>query len=116
MPAMAWPSGSTPRRAGFSFNVPSRLCPVKDVFEEIAGAGGVRIDESKAVEIGVIDDHPAYATPTEDGDFCLYFAPNERSGPNGGVCFPEAVEPGDIRLAPEFGHEGGFVFGRVGSD
>jgi hypothetical protein len=81
---------------------------VQDVFHGLVG-----IDASKAVEIGVIDDHTAYAAPSEDGSFCLYFAPGERSGPSGDVCVRDPVQPGQIALAPLFGHDGGFVFGRV---
>ena len=85
---------------------------VQEVFHELDG-----VNASKAVEIGVIDEHPAYAAPKEDGSFCLYFAPNagsvQRSGPSGSVCVPDPVQPGQIALAPMFGHDGGFVFGRV---
>jgi hypothetical protein len=85
---------------------------VQDIFD---GLGGV--DASKAIEIGVIDEHPAYAAPREDGAFCLYFAPNagsvQRSGPSGSACILDPVQSGQIALAPQFGHDGGFVFGRV---
>jgi hypothetical protein len=81
---------------------------------------GVNVDVSHAVRIGVIDDHPAYAAPTADGGYCLYFAPSpgrvQRSGPSGGTCTVVGeVGEGEIALAPQFGHDRGFVFGRVGS-
>lgn len=84
---------------------------VKDRFSEI----GPGVDASKAVEIGEIDDHAAYAAPTEDGGFCLLFASNPaRSGPNGSACIQDPVGSGEIGLAAQFGHDGGFVFGRIG--
>ncbi len=86
---------------------------VKETFGELAPG----IDPSRAVEVGVIDDHPAYAAPRDDGSFCFYFAPNagdvQRSGPSGSLCIHEPVQPGQIALAPLFGHDGAFVFGRV---
>jgi hypothetical protein len=85
---------------------------VKDRFLEL----GQGVDPSKAVEIGVIDEHAAYAAPTKNGGFCLYFAPNPRSGPTGGACITEPVEPREIAIAYEIGHDGGFLFGRVGAD
>jgi hypothetical protein len=89
---------------------------VKGIFNELnEGDGEPRIDASRAVEIGEIDDHAAYAAPTEDGGFCFYFAPNPRSGPSGTACILDAVEPNEIVLAPQLGHDGGFVFGRVGA-
>jgi len=87
---------------------------VKGTFEGLDGA-----DASKAVRIGVIDDHPAYAAPTEDGGFCLYFAPNpghvQRSGPSGNYCLPGAGAD-EIAIDVSIGHDGGFVFGRVGPE
>jgi hypothetical protein len=87
--------------------------PVKQIFGEL----GEGVDPSRAVEIGVIDEHPAYAAPSEDGSFCLYFAPNagdvQRSGPAGSLCIQDPVQSGQIALAPLFGHDGAFVFGRV---
>jgi hypothetical protein len=84
-----------------------------DVQRTFAGLGP-EVDESKAIAIGTIDDHPAYAAPTENGGFCLYFAPNPRSGPSGSSCTKDP-RPGEIALNVSIGHDGGFVFGRVGS-
>jgi hypothetical protein len=78
---------------------------------------GADVDVSHAVRIGMIDEHPAYAAPTSDGGYCLYFGPAQRSGPSGGTCTVVGeVGQGEIALAPQLGHDGGFVFGRVGSD
>jgi hypothetical protein len=90
--------------------------PVQEIFDGLNDGSGPAVDASHAVEIGVIDDHVAYAAPTEDGSFCLYFAPNPRSGPTGSACLPDPVEPGDIAFSPLAGHDGVFVFGRVGAD
>jgi hypothetical protein len=84
---------------------------VKQRFDELDVAG---VDASGAVEIGVIDEHAAFAAPTESGGFCLYFAEAERSGPSGSTCFVEPVPQGSIALNLSAGHDGGFVFGRVG--
>lgn len=60
---------------------------------------GPEVDESKAIAIGTIDEHPAYAAPTENGGFCLYFASNpSRSGPNGAVCTTKDPGPTEIAL------------------
>jgi hypothetical protein len=68
----------------------------------------------------VIDEHPAYAAPTAEGGFCLYFAPNpgraQRSGPSGSICTEGDPGPHEITLTPQMGHDGGFAFGRVGTD
>jgi hypothetical protein len=93
---------------------------VKQTFEELnSGPGAPGVDASRAVQIGVIDEHPAYAAPTEDGGFCLYFAPNpgrvQRSGPSGSVCTASDPAPDEIALTPQIGHDGGFAFGRVGT-
>ena len=37
----------------------------------------------------------------------------QRSGPSGGACILDPVEPGQIALAPQFGHDESFLFGRV---
>jgi hypothetical protein len=90
---------------------------VKETFAELDGvAGGPEIDASKAVEIGEIDDHAAYAAPTANGGFCLYFAPNPRSGPSGSQCTVNDAGPGEIVFNVSVGHDGGFVFGRVGTE
>lgn len=90
--------------------------PVRNIFDGLNDGTGPAVDASHAVEIGVIDDHAAYAVPTEDGGFCLYFAPNPRSGPNGTACLLDPVEAGDITFSPLVGHDGIFVFGRVGAE
>ena len=59
---------------------------VKQTLRALPTATGV--DASQAVRIGVIDDHAAYAAPKAGGGFCLYFAANPRSGPNGAMCTP----------------------------
>ena len=90
---------------------------VKSIFDGLEGAG---VDASKAIEIGVIDDHAAYAAPTADGGFCLYFAPNpgaiQRSGPSGSSCLPGGTKSDEIAINVSVGHDGGFVFGRVGAE
>jgi hypothetical protein len=93
---------------------------VKQTFEELnSGPGAPGVDASRAVQIGVIDEHPAYAAPTDGGGFCLYFAPNpgrvQRSGPSGSVCTARDPGPNEIALTPQIGHDGGFAFGRVGT-
>jgi len=85
-----------------------------EVQQTIANEGaGAGVDAAKAVRIGVIDDHAAYAAPTADGGFCLYFASNPRSGPGGSRCFPGAVPPGQLALNVSVGTDGGFAFGRI---
>ena len=88
---------------------------VKDIFSGMDG-NGQEIDASKAVQIGVVDDHPAYAAPTENGGFCLYFAPNPRSGPNGGSCVDHRVAPDEVLFDVIPGNDGTFIFGRVGTE
>jgi hypothetical protein len=56
---------------------------VKKIFAGLNGSSGHEVDAGQAVRIGVIDQHEAYAAPTADRGFCLYFAPNPRSGPTG---------------------------------
>jgi hypothetical protein len=94
---------------------------VKQTFEDLnSGPDAPGVDASRAVQIGVIDEHPAYAAPTAGGGFCLYFAPNpgrvQRSGPSGSVCTASEPGPSEIVFSPQQGHDGGFVFGRVGTD
>lgn len=86
---------------------------VQRSFEHLSTPGH-QIDASKAVAIGVIDEHAAYAAPTADGGFCLYFASNPRSGPTGGSCFRHPVQAGDVAFSVSLGTDGGFVFGRAG--
>jgi hypothetical protein len=70
---------------------PTAPAEVRRIF---AGLSGDRdVDADRAVRIGVIDDHEAYAAPTEDGGFCLYFAPNPRSGPQGITASPAWPTP-----------------------
>jgi hypothetical protein len=93
---------------------------VMQTFEDLnSGPDAPGVDASKAVQIGVIDEHAAYAAPTAGGGFCLYFAPNpgvvQRSGPSGSVCTASEPGPDEIALTPQTGHEGGFAFGRVGT-
>jgi hypothetical protein len=86
---------------------------VKSIFDGLEGTG---VDASKAIRIGVIDDHAAYAAPTSGGGFCLYFAPNQRSGPSGSSCLPGGTKSDEIAINVSVGHDGGFVFGRVGAE
>lgn len=74
------------------------------------------VDGSKAVAIGVIDDHAVYAAPTADGGFCLNFVDNPRSGPSGTTCLAGGARPGEVALDVSIGTDGGFVFGRVGNE
>jgi hypothetical protein len=87
---------------------------VKETFSELDGAPGV--DGSKAIKIGVIDEHAVYAAPAKDGAFCLHFAENPRSGPSGTACVPGRALPGEIALNVSLGTDGGFAFGRVGAE
>ena len=69
----------------------------------------------------MIDDHAAYAAPTADGGFCLYFAPNpgaiQRSGPSGSSCaFRGGTKSDEIAINVSLGDDGGSVFGRVGAE
>jgi hypothetical protein len=82
---------------------------VQQAFERVDG-----VEAGKAVAIGVIDDHAAYAAPTADGGFCLHFADNPRSGPSGQTCVPRGAGPGEVAFAVQLGNDGGFVFGRAG--
>jgi hypothetical protein len=91
--------------------------PVKQTFEDLnSRPDAPGIDASRAVQIGVIDEHAAYAAPSTNGGFCLYFAPDPRSGPSGSACTANNPGPNEIVLAPQWGTDGGFVFGRVGAE
>lgn len=84
------------------------------IFKKLARADGKGIDSAKAVRVGVIDDHVAYAAPTANGGFCLYFAPDPRSGPTGTSCIPRGAHPGEVVFSVMPGTDGGLLFGRVG--
>jgi hypothetical protein len=91
---------------------------VRDIFDQIPDAGRPVVDASKAVEIGEIDDHVAYAAPTSDGGFCVYFAPDPRSGRTGSTCIgadPNGIAQDEIVFSVQLGSDGGFLFGRVGA-
>jgi hypothetical protein len=90
--------------------------PVQDIFDGLNEGNGPAVDASHAVQIGEVDDHAAYAAPTEDGGFCLYFASNPRSGPSGTACLLEPVQPGAVAFSPLAGNDGVLVFGRVGAE
>jgi hypothetical protein len=92
---------------------PTAPAEVRRIF---AGLGGDRdVDADRAVRIGVIDDHEAYAAPTEDGGFCLYFAPNPRSGPTGHHCIHRVAHADEVLFTVLPGHDGILVFGRTGA-
>ena len=82
---------------------------VKGTFERLDG-----VEAGKAVAIGVIDDHAAYAAPAAGGGFCLHFADNPRSGPSGESCVPRGARAGEVAFIVSLGNDGGFVFGRAG--
>jgi hypothetical protein len=82
---------------------------VKGTFERLDG-----VEAGKAVAIGVIDDHAAYAAPAAAGGFCLHFADNPRSGPSGETCVPRGARSGEVAFIVSLGNDGGFVFGRAG--
>jgi hypothetical protein len=89
---------------------------VQQLFQDINDSGDASVDVTRAVRIGVIDDHAAYAAPTADDGFCLVFAAAQRSGPSDSRCTTaalSAVGDGEIALTTEVGSDGGFVFGRV---
>jgi hypothetical protein len=73
------------------------------------------VDADRAVRIGAIDDHEAYAAPTEDGGFCLYFAPNPRSGPTGHYCIPRVAHADEVLFTVLPGTDGILIFGRTGA-
>ena len=87
---------------------------VRQTFAGLDGHGH-SVDSAAAVRIGVIDDHEAYAAPTSGGGFCLYFADNPRSGPQGGSCIARNAAPDEAVFSVLLGSDGGIVFGRVGT-
>jgi hypothetical protein len=87
---------------------------VKKVFTDLNRTGDHRVQPGKAVRIGAVDDHAAYAAPTADGGFCLYYASNPRSGPTGSTCIPRGAGPGEVVFDVLPGSDAMFVFGRVG--
>jgi hypothetical protein len=88
---------------------------VKQIFAGLNGSSGHEVDAGQAVRIGVLDEHEAYAAPTADGGFCLYFAPNPRSGPSGTDCIPRGAGADEAVFSVLAGHDGGLIFGRVGA-
>jgi len=92
---------------------PTAPAEVRRIF---AGLGGDRdVDADRAVRIGTVDDHEAYAAPTEDGGFCLYFAPNPRSGPTGHYCIPRVAHADEVLFTVLPGTDGILIFGRTGA-
>jgi hypothetical protein len=92
---------------------PTAPAEVRRIF---AGLDGDRdVDADRAVRIGTIDDHEAYAAPAEGGGFCLYFAPNPRSGPTGHHCIPRVAHADEVLFTVLPGHDGILVFGRTGA-
>ncbi len=85
---------------------------VKQIFNGMGGS----VDAQSAVRIGVIDDHVAYAAPTDGGGFCFYFDHNPRSGPTGGSCVHREAAPDEAVFTVLPGTDGGLLFGRVGTD
>jgi hypothetical protein len=88
---------------------------VQRIFAGLSGSSGHEVDAGQAVRIGVIDEHDAYAAPTADGGFCLYFAPNPRSGPSGTDCIPRGAGADEAVFSLLVGTDGGLIFGRVGA-
>jgi hypothetical protein len=86
------------------------------IFKKLPRGDGKGIDSAKAVRVGVIDDHVAYAAPTSNGGFCLYFAPDPRSGPTGTSCIPRGAHTGEVVFSVLPGTDGGLLFGRVGEE
>jgi len=88
---------------------------VQRIFSGLDAHGG-SVDAAKAVRIGVIDSHVAYAAPTSNGGFCLYFGKNpQRSGPSGGTCIQRGAAPGEAVFSVLMGNDGDLLFGRVGN-
>lgn len=88
---------------------------VKRIFAGLDGHGHT-VDAAKAVRIGVIDSHVAYAAPTSHGGFCLYFGQNpRRSGPTGGTCIRRGAASDEAVFSVLPGTDGGVLFGRVGT-
>lgn len=80
-------------------------------------ANGSSVDTAKAVQIGVIDSHVAYAAPTSNGGFCLYYGKNpQRSGPAGGSCIQRGATSGEAVFSVLMGTDGDLLFGRVGNN
>jgi hypothetical protein len=86
------------------------------IFKKLPRGDGKGIDSAKAVSVGAIDDHVAYAAPTSNGGFCLYFAPDPPSGPTGTSCIPRGAHPGEVVFSVLPGTDGGLLFGRVGDE
>jgi hypothetical protein len=86
------------------------------IFKKLQRGNAEGIDSAKAVRVGVIDNHVAYAAPTANGGFCLYFAPDPRSGPTGTSCIPRGADPGEVVFSVLPGSDGGLLFGRVGDE
>jgi hypothetical protein len=84
------------------------------IFAGLDGHGG-SVDAAKAVRIGVIDDHVAYAAPVSGGGFCLYFGKNPRSGPTGGTCIQRGAARDEAVFSVLPGTDGGILFGRAGT-
>jgi len=87
---------------------------VQRIFSGLDAHGG-SVDAAQAVRIGVIDSHVAYAAPTSNGGFCLYFGKNPRSGPSGGSCIQRGAAPGEAVFSVLMGTDGDLLFGRVGN-
>jgi hypothetical protein len=85
---------------------------VKRIFGEL-NQDGLAVDAKKAVRVGVIDDHVAYAAPAVGGGFCLYFGPNPRSGPTGSACLERDGHRDEAMFSVLPGTDGGLLFGRV---
>jgi hypothetical protein len=92
---------------------PTAPAEVRRIFARMGGDRDV--DANRAVRIGVIDDHEAYAAPTEDGGFCLYFAPNPRSGPTGHHCIPRTARANEVLFTVMPGTDRILIFGRTGA-
>jgi hypothetical protein len=105
----------TTAAAAASGLLPSAPAGIKRIFAALDGSSGHRVEAGQAVRIGVIDEHAAYAAPTADGGFCLYFAPNPRSGPTGSYCIPRRRRTGRGGLPPPPRHRRRLLFGRVGA-
>ena len=89
---------------------------VTRIFSELPQENGESVDAAKAVRVGVIDGHVTYAAPTANGGFCMYFAPDLRSGPTGTPCIPRGSHPGGVVFSVLPGSDGGLLFGRAGDE
>ncbi len=105
----------TTAAAAASGLLPAAPAGIKRIFAALDGSSGHRVQAGQAVRIGVIDEHAAYAAPTADGGFCLYFAPNPRSGPTGSYCIPRGAGPDEVVFSLLPGTDAGLIFGRVGA-